>query len=125
VSIPASVIQSRLAGFLASYGEPLTFLRGGTGGTQTDYVGLCTPAPRGGSLLQDTQEAYFDDNTLAGLVQPVLSVYLDGTCSGTDRPPQVLDTFTRDGVTYAVQKVAARRVGAVVVCYLVLASQAA
>jgi hypothetical protein len=48
--------------------------RNGTGRTQTTYNVLCIPAPRGGSLLQGTQEACFDDNELAGLIQPVLSV---------------------------------------------------
>jgi hypothetical protein len=124
-AIPASLIQSQLATLLSQYGEPLTFERGGTGGTHTDYTAFVTPAPRGGSLLQDTQEAYFDDNELAGLIQPVQAVYLDGTCSGTGVVPAIDDTFTRDSVVYAVQKIGIHRVGSTVVAYIIFASQAA
>jgi hypothetical protein len=124
-AIPASLIQSQLATLLSNYGEPLTFSRGGVGGTHTDYVGFVTPAPRGGSLLQDTQEAYFDDNELAGLIQPVQAVYLDGTLSGTGVVPEINDTFTRDSVVYAVQKLGIHRVASTVVAYVIFASQAA
>ena len=117
-AIPALTIQAQVAALLAGYGEALSFTRSGAA---TAYVGLCLPAPRGGSLLQDSQEAYFDDNELAGLVQPVLTVYLDGTCSGTNNPPQALDTFTRDARNYTVRRVGLHRVGAAVVAYLVFA----
>jgi hypothetical protein len=119
--IEISTIQSQVAAFLADYGEPLTVARGGSGGTATAYVGYCVNAARGGSLLQDSQEAYFDDNELAGLIQPVLSVYLDGTCSGTNNPPQILDTFSRDGRPYTVRKVGLHRIGSTVVAYVVFA----
>ncbi len=117
-AVPASLIQSQLSLLLAGYGEPLVFDRNGAGGTFTAYTGFCVSAPRGGSLLVDTQEAYFDDNELSGLVQPVLSVYLDGTCSGTNDPPQILDTFQRDGRSYTVRKVGLHRVGPTVVAYI-------
>jgi hypothetical protein len=123
--IPASTIQAALASLMSNYGEPLTFLRGGVGGTSTDYTGFVIPAPRGGSLLQDTQEAYFDDNELAGLIQPVQAVYLDGTLSGTGVVPEIDDTFSRDSVTYAVQKIGIHRVTSTVVAYVIFAAQAA
>ncbi len=119
--VPASLIQSQLSLLLASYGEPLVFDRNGTGGTFTTYTGFCVNAPRGGSLLVDTQEAYFDDNELAGLTQPVLAVFLDGTCSGTNNPPQILDTFTRDTRPYTVRKVGLHRVGSTVIAYIAFA----
>ena len=70
---------------------------------------------------------YFDDNTAVGLMQPCLQVFFDATVSGTvgsAGPPALLDTFTRDGRSFTVQKVQMHRLGDAVILIAALAIEA-
>jgi hypothetical protein len=107
-------LQQMILSQMEQYGEQVTLSRGGT--NTTYWVFSDHPS---NYFLQTN---FFDSNELAGLAQPLTSLYLDGTCSGTNNPPQLLDTFVRDGFTWTVRKVGTWRLFNVVAIYLVMAS---
>lgn len=78
---------------MALYGTPITMSRGGV---HTTYTAMTDHAN------SEVIATYFDDNDAAGLTFPVMVMYLDATCSGTNNPPQNLDSFTYAGRDYSV-----------------------
>lgn len=109
-----SEVASLIASQIAVYGNPITMSRGGT---HTTYTVMTDHANA------QVISTYFDDNTAAGLVHPVMVIYLDATCSGTNNPPQNLDSFTFGARNYSCQMIAAPFLMAgVPVLYVVLAS---
>ena len=113
MSLSPSAVQAQLTALVGTYGEPTLMDRGGITVTQPVFF---EPASR--TVL----ETYLDDNTIVGLVFPALQGFWDATTGGSDRPPQVNDTFVRDGVTYAVQRVQRHRLAGTVVLISAIAS---
>ena len=112
---PATV-QTQMAALVAQYGESVALDRGGV----TRAVrGLFAPA--NGVVVA----TYFDDNAAVGLVRPCVQAFFDATVSGTAGtlgPPQINDTFTRDGRPFTIQKVQMHRLGDTVVLIAALCS---
>ena len=105
-------LQAQMAALVAQHGESVTLNRGGV---TRSVKALFEPANAA------VVATYFDDNTAVGLVRPCVQVFFDATVSGTDDPPQVLDTFTRDGRAFTVQKVQFHRLGDTVLLVTALA----
>ena len=99
-------MQAQLAALVAAYGEPAALSTGGTTRAVRLFV---EPAP--GAVIA----TYFDDNAAVGLTRPCVQALFDGTTSGTNSPPLVGDTFTRDGRPFTVQKVQFHRLSSTVV----------
>jgi hypothetical protein len=91
-TIDPATIVSLLSGAINSIGQPLTMSRGGV---NTTYHCVIDHANA------EIVATYFDANTAAGLTHPVAIVFLDGSCSGTNNPPQNLDSFSYAGRTYS------------------------
>jgi hypothetical protein len=89
----AAQIAALLTAQIAQYGSPITISRGGV---DTTYTVMTDHANN------EVIETYFDANDAAGLTHPVMVIYLDATCSGTNNPPKNLDSFTYNGRNYSV-----------------------
>ena len=99
-------MQAQLAALIGQYGEPVTL---NTGGATRAVRAIFEPA--NGAVIA----TYFDDNAAVGLTRPCVQALFDGTTAGTNQPPQVNDTFTRDGRPFTVQRVQNHRLAGTVV----------
>ena len=129
MSLSPAAVQAQLTALVSTYGETITLDRGGDNRTVKIFL-----EPANANVIA----TYFDDNTAVGLIRPVVQVFFDATMSGTNPgggtgpqpgnsagPPQVLDTFTRDGTAYALQRVQFHRLADTVVLITALAAPTA
>ena len=113
MALSPAAVAAQLTALVEAYGEPTLMNRGGITVTQPVFF---EPASR--TVL----ETYLDDNTIVGLVFPALQAFWDATTGGSNDPPQINDTFVRDGLTYAVQRVQRHRLAGAVVLISALCS---
>lgn len=102
----AETVGRRVAAAIARYGEPLTITSGASSRTVTAQVGVMGSARRFSWFTQTEVSAW----TLPAVVVRV---------AGAD-PAAIGDTLTRDGRTFAVQKIEYGRVRGVVVQTLLM-----
>ena len=94
----------RVSALFARNGEAVTLIRSGV-----NRAGQGLFAPMDGAAAG----TYFDANESVGLLRPALSMYLDGSPSGTfgSDPPVAGDVFFRDGRLWTVRKTQLFRLG--------------
>ena len=106
MSLSPAVVAAQLTALVAAYGEPVTLDRGGTTWAVQMFL-----EPANAQVIS----TYFDDNAAVGLIRPCVQVFFDATVSGSNNPPQILDTFTRDGRSFTVQKIQNHRLSSTLV----------
>jgi len=94
----------RVSALFARCGEAFTLIRSGV-----NRAGRGLFAPMDGA----TTGTYFDANESVGLLRPALSLYLDGSPTGTfgADPPVAGDVFFRDGRLWTIRKTQFFRLG--------------
>ena len=107
-----AALAALLTELLGQNGRPVTFSRGGVRTTITCISDHANPT---------TINTYFDQNNAVGFTYPVQALYFDATCSGTNNPPQNLDSYSLDNRNYSVQICAPFYLGSEIVMYIALA----